>query len=237
MFNPTGTSDSLDYIELRADVPGSPFPLDDFSISSGVEFQFYAGTSISNGDYIIVAKDSVAFENTFGIEAYQWSAGQLENGGDSISVVHEYVEGYISMSYDDNPPWPQEANGGGASLVLCGNSWQASQNNTGIVVNGITIYADPGQASSCITVGLVEQKDPELISIYPNPATTNLTIESRTPLAQVWVRDVAGRAVLPTLRLRSGCGTIDVRSLPSGIYLVEALTQNGQRSVQKVVVE
>jgi hypothetical protein len=74
-------------------------------------------------------------------------------------------------------------------------------------------------------------------SIYPNPATTNLTIESRTPPAQVWVRDVAGRAVLPTLRLRSGYGNVDVSGLPSGIYLVEVLTQNGQRSVKKVVVE
>lgn len=77
-------------------------------------------------------------------------------------------------------------------------------------------------------------------SIYPNPATTNLTIESRTPLAQVWVRDVAGHALRYTTLPR---GTqddrvvIDISSLPSGIYLVEVLTQNGQRSVQKVVVE
>lgn len=84
--------------------------------------------------------------------------------------------------------------------------------------------------------GINELNEFEL-SIYPNPATTNLTIESRTPLAQVWVRDVAGRAVLPTLRFRSGYGNIDVSSLPSGIYLVEVLTKNGQRSVQKVVVE
>ena len=75
--------------------------------------------------------------------------------------------------------------------------------------------------------------------IHPNPATTNLTIESRTPLAQVWVRDVAGRAVLPAPypSRTSGYSNIDVSSLTSGIYLVEVLTQNGQRSVQKVVVE
>jgi hypothetical protein len=75
-------------------------------------------------------------------------------------------------------------------------------------------------------------------SIYPNPATTNLTIESRTPLAQVWVRDVAGRRVITqTLKQVQGDTRIDVSALPSGIYLLEVLTQNGQRSVQKVVVE
>jgi hypothetical protein len=35
----------------------------------------------------------------------------------------------------------------------------------------------------------------------------------------------------------SGYATIDVSSLPSGIYLLEVLTQSGQRSVQKAVVE
>lgn len=76
-------------------------------------------------------------------------------------------------------------------------------------------------------------------SIYPNPATTNITIESRTPLAQVWVRDVTGgQAITKTLKQVQGDrAVIDISGLPCGIYLVEVLTQNGQRSVQKVVVE
>lgn len=75
-------------------------------------------------------------------------------------------------------------------------------------------------------------------SIYPNPASTNLTIESRAPLAQVWVRDVAGRRLITqTLKQVQGDTQIDVSSLPRGIYLVEVFTQNGQRSVQKVVVK
>jgi hypothetical protein len=110
-------------------------------------------------------------------------------------------------------------------------------------------YYGPGQAYyyvDAVNVHMASQseingiQEPKLtFSIYPNPATTNLTIESRTPLAQVWVRDVAGRAIMnETLRsAQSDKKTLDVSSLPSGIYLVEVLTQNGQRSVQKVVVE
>lgn len=82
-------------------------------------------------------------------------------------------------------------------------------------------------------------QEPEFtFSIYPNPATTNLTIESRTPLAQVWVSDVAGRVVWQeTLRSAQSDRNIDVSALPSGIYLVAAITEDGRRSVQKVVVE
>jgi len=54
------------------------------------------------------------------------------------------------------------------------------------------------------------------------------------------VRDLAGRKVIKqTLGPASGGQgdtRIDVSTLPSGIYLVEVLAQNGQRSVQKVVV-
>ncbi|MBI1288985.1 MAG: PKD domain-containing protein [Flavobacteriales bacterium] len=91
-----------------------------------------------------------------------------------------------------------------------------------------------------LQVGIWEYDD-FTFSIYPNPATTNLTIESRTQLAQVWVRDVAGRPSIHHPPQADGTQddrvVIDISGLPSGIYLVEVLTQNGQRSVQKVVVE
>lgn len=75
-------------------------------------------------------------------------------------------------------------------------------------------------------------------SIYPNPATDNLRIESQTPLVQVKLTDLAGRtSVQQTFRQAQGDISIDVTSLPSGIYLLEAFTQDGRRSVQKVVVE
>lgn len=90
-------------------------------------------------------------------------------------------------------------------------------------------------------VGIDEAENDFPLLIYPNPATTNLTIESRTPLAQVWVRDLAGRPSIHHPLVADGTQddrvVIDLIGLPSGIYLVEVLTQNGQRSVQKVVVE
>lgn len=75
-------------------------------------------------------------------------------------------------------------------------------------------------------------------SIYPNPATDNLSIESQTPLAQVRLTDIAGRpSIHETLRSAQRNKTIDISHLPSGIYLLEAITEDGRRSVQKVVVQ
>ena len=106
----------------------------------------------------------------------------------------------------------------------------------------LVVSNDCGSDTASIQVSAqffrIEETQEQEVLIYPNPATTSLTIESHTPLAQVWVR--AGRALRYTTLSRGtqdDRAVVDVSSLPSGIYLVEVLTQNGQRSVQKVVVK
>jgi hypothetical protein len=75
-------------------------------------------------------------------------------------------------------------------------------------------------------------------TIYPNPATSNITIQSKTPLTQVSLSDMSGRRVVTqTLKQLQGDVSTDVSALPSGIYLVEVITEGGRRSVQKVMIE
>lgn len=159
------------------------------------------------------------------------------------------VELVLQESDFDTSSWFQfdgvyTAQGGEDKIYLGTFRPEANLNPVNVRPNGDSNYdiayffVDDVEVYEDETVSVVE---PDFtFSIYPNPATTNLTIESRTPLAQVWVRDVAGRALRYTTLPRGTQGdhtTIDVSNLPSGIYLVEVLTQNGQRSVQKVVVE
>ena len=83
--------------------------------------------------------------------------------------------------------------------------------------------------------------------LYPNPATKQLTIESRQTttgkIELVEIYDVLGvRCLTPTLspdknRDRHGEGvSVDVSSLASGIYFVKVKTKEGE-SVAKFVKE
>jgi hypothetical protein len=156
-----------------------------------------------------------------------------------INVSQPSVNQFFFASIDEGDEYLWDFGDGATSTERFPPAHVYSDNQVYEVT--LIVYNECGSDTTSIEVSTqffnVDEIERDNILIYPNPATTNLTIESRTPLAQVWVRDVAGRAVLPTLRLRSGYGNVDVSSLPSGIYLVEALTQSGQRSVQKVVVE
>ena len=91
-----------------------------------------------------------------------------------------------------------------------------------------------------IYLGAGDLEERELsISIYPNPATSSLTIQSKTPLAQVWLMDAVGRVLRYTTLVRGTQDdhTIDISALPTGIYFLELTNTEGKRAVRKFVKE
>jgi len=154
MYNPpeSGT-DSLEFVEIYNNGLNTT-NLNGFSFSSGITFTF-PQVSVNAGEYIIVAVDSNAFGNFFGISAYEWTSGGLSNGGEAITLV-DYLGNVIdSVDYDDSGVWPTSPDGNGNSLTLCdvsldnndGSNWSASSSTTWGMVNGSTIIANPN--ASC----------------------------------------------------------------------------------------
>ncbi|MDP6907913.1 MAG: T9SS type A sorting domain-containing protein [Flavobacteriales bacterium] len=206
MYNsPESGQDSLEFIEITPDyISGSVAPGDYFS--SGIDFTFPAG-----GNYyqiVVIAKDSVAFENAFGIPAFQWNNSALLNSGEAIVLRH--ADGGIidSVFYQPSSPWPTEANGNGHSIEMCSidfaadsndpNNWAASQSNTAVVVNGMTIYASPGvHTGNCITVGVEEARGSEEFQAYPNPTEGGfaLSLPEFDDDAVFSIRDMKGSLV------------------------------------------
>jgi hypothetical protein len=65
------------------------------------------------------------------------------------------------------------------------------------------------------------------VSIYPNPVKNELFIQSEQPVEKVEIINLSGRTV-ETLRatsLQNGAQSINVSSLPAGVYLVKIGTE------------
>ena len=75
-------------------------------------------------------------------------------------------------------------------------------------------------------------------SLAPNPASQRVSLYLQTSaLGQVRIFDLAGRMVLTqTLTANTNVPTLDLSSLPAGLYVVQ-LEQNGQRFTQRLVHE
>lgn len=85
------------------------------------------------------------------------------------------------------------------------------------------------------TVGVKNESLSQLVSIYPNPAKEVLNINNTSSKpAQAGLMDITGKLLMS--KEVSGQETFDLSGLAKGMYLVR-LTQEGQASVQKIIVE
>ncbi len=103
----------------------------------------------------------------------------------------------------------------------------------------LTVSNDCGSNTESVfvipTVG-IEQTMLVDISLFPNPTTSIITLQTETPLSQAWLTDLTGRRLMP-LQPNGTQWQADLSQLPSGMYLIDVLTQERRRGVKKVVRE
>ena len=136
MYNPTDPSadelangfddpDLFEYLELL-NAGEDPLSLAGVQFSSGLKFEF-GGAAISlldPGERVLLVRDAVAFEFRYGEEAAARIIGEfaedsgLANGGERLALIGADGQTIQDFSYGDDFPWPEGADGGGASLVL-----------------------------------------------------------------------------------------------------------------------
>lgn len=159
---PEAGQDSLEYIELH-NLGDTPADLSGFIFTSGVDLTFDSDIFIEANGYLIVCESPAAMMTVFGVEGIAWDGG-MSNGGESIALKDASGVLVDSLRFDDNDPWPSEAegtDGAGASIELCdassdnavGTNWRAASNDTGMVINGAAVLGTPGAANtvSCET--------------------------------------------------------------------------------------
>ena len=161
MYNPPEAGvDSLEYIELQ-NVGSQPLQLQGYTFSQGINYTF-GDFTLGVGGFVVVAVNLSAFQGVFGtgITAFQMEMNSaLNNGGEPITFSDDQGAVLSSVTYSNGPGgWYSEADGNGASIELCDptknvndvSNWGPSTNNTGIIINGKTVFATPGAANSAI---------------------------------------------------------------------------------------
>jgi hypothetical protein len=64
------------------------------------------------------------------------------------------------------------------------------------------------------------------ITVYPNPASDWIMVESNTPISTIGIYDISGRNVNSYKYLQDQI--ISISHLPAGIYFISASTDKGQ---------
>lgn len=157
---PESVTDSTEFVEIYNNGTNA-INLNNYYFSSGIIYTF-PNISINAGAYVVIAFDSVALMNVFGVNAYQWTTGGLSNGGEPLAIRDNNGLLVDTLRYDDVSPWPTDPDGNGSTLVLCdpssdntdGSNWTSSTTLiTGLIVNAKQVSGSPGAIDAgCSTV-------------------------------------------------------------------------------------
>ena len=118
MYNPA-VADGAEFVEvynpsssLGVDVSG--WRLD------GVGLTFAEGTVVAAESYLLVVRDWAVFESVYGsgVNVTAEYSGRLDNGGENLVLRDCDGVAIDSVRYDDDAPWPTNADGVGYSLEL-----------------------------------------------------------------------------------------------------------------------
>jgi hypothetical protein len=139
MYNPPGGS-LHEFLELQntgatdLDLTGMYF--------DGITFEFRMGATLAGGARLVLGAntDTNAWKAQYpGVTPHGWFSGNLNNGGERITLYDRYGKVITFVEYKDSAGWPAAADGAGRSLELIdpnGNpnepaNWQASAANHG----------------------------------------------------------------------------------------------------------
>ncbi len=178
MYNPAESgTDTTEFIELY-NAGTSTENLQNYYFSSGIVDTFLNSTPIAAGSYIVIAVNSAAFQNRYGIAATkQWISGGLNNTGEAIVLRNGSGVIVDSVFYRDSAPFPTgntagQPDEGGASIVLCdpssdnniGSNWRSS---TTVVGGGLIINAKPVTSSPFVSESACVPTTPVNYPLYP----------------------------------------------------------------------
>jgi len=237
-YNSAENYDTGDWIELlnagdyAVNVSGWIMKDDD----DAHEYVFPEGTIIHARDYLVVCRDKNKFSAKYplvNIERQELTFG-LSSNGDCVRLFSAAGELKDRVCYEDGLPWPEKANGFGATLALKDamsnndfpGNWEAS-----------TGYGTPGAHNSDIITSLQEITGKQhSMKVFPNPANAELFVQ----LFSMWdekvklsLIDLTGNKSLILLEpnLHTGQNEIYIplknySVISPGIYLLQVKSEN-----------
>ncbi|MCD6012114.1 MAG: Leucinerich repeat protein-like protein [Flavipsychrobacter sp.] len=161
---------------------------------------------------------------------------------DAGGITHHVAgNGTIGFSGDGGPATAAAIQlPAGIAFDLCGNLFFPDAFNRRIRKVTFNPACNP-------TLETKQINPPTEISIYPNPASTELTISAPGGVKEVSVWDLIGREMTsPSFDYRSGQASpqvergtlcIDISSLPPGVYFVRMVGEDGGVAVRRFVKE
>ncbi|MGK0188218.1 MAG: hypothetical protein ACI9R3_004010 [Verrucomicrobiales bacterium] len=161
MYNPQGSSD-YEFLELQ-NVGAQAIELEGIQFPRGQPFDelTLSQTMLAPGAFGLLVSNISAFRERYGngLDARiigEWSGGNLRNSGETITLIDSAGDTIHTFAYGDSAPWPAEADGEGASLVLIDPASAPDHGNAANWRASTKINGSPGEEDAAPEPGLLD---------------------------------------------------------------------------------
>lgn len=188
--------DELEFIEIK-NTSATPLNLNGVQITGGITYTFATDVILNQGEFFVIASKDSSFYLRYGVHASAEYIGHLSNGGEELIFTYYRNDTISTLTYNDNAPWPTDADGIGYSIVPTtlhvaddqnlSSSWRASYK-----IDGSPFADDLISAVDIHTSSSLEAL------VYPNPAHEQLFISvfsDNSESVNVQLFSVEGRLV------------------------------------------
>ena len=208
------------------------------------EYNFPINTILDPGAYLVIVENDSAFSSRFPEVTNYLSnlSFGLSNGGEYLALMG--AENYIidSLTYDDQTPWPTDADGSGATLELLdpaldnsvAENWRASYG-----------HGSPGAVNSVYTsiennyINRIPNKF-GLEQNYPNPFNPKTVIRYSLPVTcylDLSIYNILGQKVVTLISKNQQAGHYktewDASGFSSGIYFYRLIIEASDEQIIK----
>jgi hypothetical protein len=132
----------FDFVELK-NVGSGIEPIGGYTFTDGIVYSFPGGTNLAGGEIVVLVADSTNFKLKYPtVSFFGQYTDTLSNKGERIQLASPFpVDTFLSITYNDDFPWPILADGNGWSIVPVetnpttnqkqGEEWRASADTGG----------------------------------------------------------------------------------------------------------
>lgn len=236
MYHPRIDEDNTEYVELF-NPSDQPVDLTGWRLQNAINFDFPEGTEIVTQGYLVICRNELFLRQVYsltspGVTVGNYAPSSLSNGGETLILEDSLGQEVDRVTYSDNQPWPDDADGDGASLELVhpdvdnryADSWLASTLPTPGRVNSRASQNPPVRfLSSSRSPRVPGSQDTVSVqfTVHPDDVNANITM--------LYYVDGTTRGTVSLTRNENRF-TAEIPSQADGAvveYTIEAISQNG----------
>jgi hypothetical protein len=236
---------AFEFIEIK-NVGDAPIDMSGLFFSRGIDYTFPQNTVLNPQAFLVLASNPQRFMTRYGFPPFDRYDGFLANNGEAVALATIAGDTLAFVEYNDKAPWPEEADGGGYSLVPKERNPNAVQNDAAAWRPSLELHGSPGRDDTADNgIGDQQTQLPAqfVLANYPNPFNPRTTISYALPHrahVSLVVYDILGRHVQKLVDTEQDANQykiqFDANSLASGVYLYRLRVDGFTVKTQKMVL-